>query len=190
MDLHQGGGATTGSYPQEQPSSATPSPSHFQQPRHHTHQHQLYNLLPPPPPPPPQPSYSPTITLPPISTNTNSQYNDQESWPRSRDLHQVYQPQQSNIKRETMGKHIDASSHARNADDPMPSTSDFVKKLYKFVFFSFKYHLLPSLFCIECWKILRFRISSLGDHWVTVSLSKYCRFLPYPLLVTHPFGRI
>ena len=129
MDLHQGGGATTGTYPQEQPSSATPSPSHFQPPRH---QHQLYNL-------PPHPSYSPTITLPPISTNTNSQYNDQESWPRSRVLQQVYQPQQSNIKQETMGKHIDPSSHARSPDDPMPSTSDFVKKLYKFVFFHFKY---------------------------------------------------
>jgi hypothetical protein len=119
MDLHQIGTGLGYAHQEQQPtststpsSSASPSTTHFQQ---HQHQHQLYNLL------PPQPSYSPSIS----------------SWPRSRDQHQQYQPQQSNIKREIMGKHLDTGNGSKSADDSMPSTSDFVKKLYKFVPVSF-----------------------------------------------------
>ena len=141
MDLHQIGtplGIGSGSYAQQEQqeqqqqssttSTSTPSssvsPSTRQHPQHfQQHQHQPYNLL----PPQPHGSYSPSIS----------------SWPRSRDLHQhqqqqhQYQPHQSNIKRETMGKHLDTGNGSKNADDSMPSTSDFVKKLYKFVPVSF-----------------------------------------------------
>jgi hypothetical protein len=136
MDLHQIG-IGLGSYAQQEQqhqssstSTSTPSssvspsttqhPQHFQQ---HQHQHQLYNLI----PLQPNGSYSPT----------NS------SWPHSKDLphqhqqQQQYQPQQSNIKREIMGKHLDTGNGSKNTDDSMPSTSDFVKKLYKFVPVSF-----------------------------------------------------
>ena len=154
MDLHPIG-TGLGSYAQQdqqQQSSATStstpsssvSPSTRQHPQHFQdqHRHQLYNLLPPPPPPPPpNGSYSPTIS----------------SWPSSRDLlhqhqqqqQQQYQPQQSNIKREIMGKHLDAGSGSKNADDSMPSTSDFVKKLYKFVtiFSLFPFILFEYRFC-------------------------------------------
>jgi hypothetical protein len=136
MDLHQiGTGLGSGSYAQQEQqqqssttSTSTPSssvspstrqhPQHFQQ---HHHQHQLYTQ------PLAHGSYSPSIS----------------SWPRSRDLlhqhqqQQQYQPQQSNIKREIMGKHLDTGNGSKNADDSMPSTSDFVKKLYKFVPVSF-----------------------------------------------------
>ena len=142
MDLHQiGTGLGIGSYAQQEQqqqsstltttSTTTPSssvsPSTTQRPQHfqqHQHQHQLYNLL----PPQPHGSYSTSIS----------------SWPHSRDLlhqqqqqQQLYQPQQSSIKREIMGKHLDTGNGSKNADDSMPSTSDFVKKLYKFVPFSF-----------------------------------------------------
>ena len=150
MDLHPIG-TGLGSYAQQdqqQQSSATStstpsssvSPSTRQHPQHFQdqHRHQLYNLL---PPPPPNGSYSPTIS----------------SWPSSRDLlhqhqqqqQQQYQPQQSNIKREIMGKHLDAGSGSKNADDSMPSTSDFVKKLYKFVtiFSLFPFILFEYRFC-------------------------------------------
>ena len=133
MDLHQNGiGATssesittttTGSY-----SQSTPPP-----PQHHIQQHQqLYTLLPA--------SYSSGATLPPISSNsttTHSQYLDRNnedigslSWPPSRDLQLPHHHhQQSDIKRETMSKTADSANPPSN----MPSTSDFVKKLYKFV---------------------------------------------------------
>ena len=136
MDLHQIGtglGIGSGNYAQQEPqqqssttSTSTPSssvsPSTRQHPQHfqHQNQYQLYNIL----PQQPRGSYSPSIS----------------SWPRSRDLlhqhqqqQQQYQPQQSNIKREIMGKHLDTANGSKNADDSMPSTSDFVKKLYKFV---------------------------------------------------------
>ena len=137
MDLHQIG-TGLGSYAQQEQqqqssttSASTPSssvsPSTRQHPQHfpqNQHQHQLYNLL----PPQPHGSYSTSIS----------------SWPHSRDLlhqqqqqQQLYQPQQSSIKREIMGKHLDTGNGSKNADDSMPSTSDFVKKLYKFVPFSF-----------------------------------------------------
>ena len=169
MDLHQiGTGLGTGSYAQQEQqqssttstsTSSSVSPSTTHHPQHiQQHQHQLYNLL----PPQPQASYSPGA-----------------SWPRSRDQ----QHQQSIIKREIMGKHIDTGNPSRTADDSMPSTSDFVKKLYKFVPFSFfslsfssNINFLPIGFlyvCVGCWKILRFRMWYLGDPWVTVSLSKY-----------------
>jgi hypothetical protein len=147
MDLHQiGTGLGTYAHQGQQQSStststpsssASPSTRHFQQ---HQHQHQLYNLL------PPQPSYSPSIS----------------SWPRSREQEQQYQPQQSNIKREIMGKHLDTGNGSKSADDSMPSTSDFVKKLYKFVpvsFFSltsssnvdFVFFFPPDFFmCVGC----------------------------------------
>lgn len=163
MDLHQirtglSTATTTigsSSYPPHLSSTPTPSSSssptarhhihHFQQQQHHQgfphqqhlqQQQQLYNLL-----PPQITSYSPTtITLPPIP-NTNSDRNDEAiasspSWPRSREFQhqphqpQLHQPQSSGVKRETLGK----NTEGRSMDDAMPSTSDFVKKLYKFVF--------------------------------------------------------
>ena len=122
-----------GSYAQQQSSTtstSTPSssvspstrycPQDFQQ---HRHQHQLYNFLPP---------------------QTHSSYSfSVSSLPRSKDfLHQhqqqqQHQRQQSNMKRDIMGKHLDTGNRSKNKDDPMPSTSDFVKKLYKFVHLSF-----------------------------------------------------
>ena len=129
-------------------------------------------------------SYSPTITLPPIPTtnnNINSRYLDRddeeiELWPRSRDQHQrQQQQQQSIIKREIIGKTPDASN-GRNMDDSMPSTSDFVKKLYKFVSFLPLPISMSTPSFVGCWKILRFRMWYLGDHWVTVLLSRYVSF--------------
>ena len=61
----------------------------------------------------------------------------------------------------------------------MPSTSDFVKKLYKFmlvsffILFEYRFFFLSIGFlyvCVGCWKILPFRISYLGDRWVIVLL--------------------
>ena len=178
MDLHQIG-TGLGSYAQHEQqhhssttstskSSSSVSPSTTQHFQPHQHHHHLYNLL------EPQPQV-PTIS----------------SWPRSRDLphqhqqQQIYHPQQSIIKREIMGKHLDAGNGSRNADDSMPSTSDFVKKLYKFVpFSSFSLSFssnIDSFFssivflyvCVGCWKILRFRMLYLGDRWVIVLSSKY-----------------
>ena len=188
MDLHQIG-TGLGNYAQQEQqqssttststSSSSVSPSTTHHPQHF--QHQLYNLL----PPQPQASYSPGA-----------------SWPRSRDLLQQHQPQQSIIKREIMGKHIDTGNPSRTADDSMPSTSDFVKKLYKFVPFSFfslsfssNINFLPIGFlcvCVECWKILRFRMWYLGDPWVIVSLSKYVYFFLslIPSLLIHLSYRI
>jgi hypothetical protein len=184
MDLHQIGtglgiqvGVDSGNYAQQEQqkqssstSSSTPSssvsPSTRRHPQHFQH-HQLYNLL----PTQPNGSYSPTTS----------------SWPRSRDLlhhqQQHYQPQQSNIKLEIMGKHLDTGNGSKNVDDSMPSTSDFVKKLYKFVPVSFFLHLFSSnidfvsflytgfLYVrVGCWKIRHFKMSYLGDRWVIVLL--------------------
>ena len=188
MDLHQIG-TVLGSYAQQEQqqssttSASTPSssvspstrqhPQHFQQ---HQHHHQLHNLL----PPQPHGSYSPSISSWPHSRNLLHQHQQQQ---------QLYQPQQSNIKREIMGKHLDTGNGSKNADDSMPSTSDFVKKLYKFVPFSlvspfilFEYRscfFLPIGFpyvCVGCWKILRFRRLYLGDRRVIVLLSRYVYF--------------
>ena len=189
MDLHQIGtglGIDSGSYAQQEqqqtsttststPSSSVSPSTRQQHPQQHQYQHQLYNLL----PPQPNCSYSPSTS----------------SWPRSKDIlhqhqqQQQYQPQQSNVKREAMGKQVDTGNGSKNADDSMPSTSDFVKKLYKFVpvsffFFSFSSninlffssHRLLYVF-VGCWKILHFRMLYLGDRWVIVLLSKYVCFL-------------
>jgi hypothetical protein len=187
MDLHQIGtglGIPSRQHDQQQQHSSTPtpsssvSPSTRQHPQHFQH-HQLYNLV-------PQAPYSPGIS----------------SWPRSRNLQhqqqqqQLYQPQQSNVKREVMGKHLDSGNGSRNTDDSMPSTSDFVKKLYKFVsFYSFSISFSTKIdfifvftfdffMCVfvGCWKILRFKMLYLGDRWVIVLLSKYvyCYFFLYP----------
>ena len=173
-----------GSYAQQQSSTtstSTPSssvspstrycPQDFQQ---HRHQHQLYNFLPP---------------------QTHSSYSfSVSSLPRSKDfLHQhqqqqQHQRQQSNMKRDIMGKHLDTGNRSKNKDDPMPSTSDFVKKLYKFVhlsFLSLSFSLNIDIFslpigfpyvCVGCWKILRFRRLYLGDRRVIVLLSRYVYF--------------
>ena len=183
MDLHQIGTGVqdigSGNYAQQEQeqqkqssstssstSSSSVSPSTRQHPQHFQ-QHQLYNIL----PPQPNSSYSPIISS--------------ESWPRSRDLQQQqqqqqYQPQQSNIKWEIMGKHLDTSNGSKNVDDSMPSTSDFVKKLYKFmlvsffILFEYRFFFFLSIGflydCVGCWKILPFRISYLGDRWVIVLL--------------------
>ena len=190
MDLHQiGTGLGSGTYAQQvqeqqqqssTTSTSTPSssvsPSTTQHPQHFQQQHQ--NQLQP-------------YNLHPIQPHGSYSL----SWPRSRDLlhqnnqPQQYQPQQSNIKREVMGKHLDTGNASKNMDDSMPSTNDFVKKLYKFVpVFFFPLHslrisisfFLPIGFffyvCVGCWKILPFRMSYLGDRWVIVLLSKYVRF--------------
>ena len=105
------------------------------------------------------------------------------TWPRSRE-----QPQQSNVKRESMGKHLDGS---KSADDSMPSTSDFVKKLYKFVpvsFILFKYRFFLPIRCVGCWRILPFRMLYLGDRWAIVLLSRYSVFLiSYYTILPYPF---
>ena len=47
-----------------------------------------------------------------------------------------------------MGKHLDTGKGSKNVDDSMPSISDFVKKLYKFVLVSF-YALLIGLLYVS-----------------------------------------
>ena len=156
MDLHQIGtglGIGSGNYAQQEQhklssstSSSTPSsslsPSTGQHPQHFQ-QHHLYNLQ----------SNGSSYPAPTIS-----------SWPSSRDLQhqqqqqQQYQPQQSNIKREIMGKQLDTGNGSKNVDDTMPSTSDFVKKLYKFVLASFYFPIGFLYVSVGCWKILPFRI--------------------------------
>ena len=206
MDLHQiGTGLGIGSYAQQEQqqqsstltttSTTTPSssvsPSTTQRPQHfqqHQHQHQLYNLV--PLAPQPHGSYSSSLPVP-RSKDLLHQHQQQQ---------QQYQPQQSNIKREIMGKHLDTSNGSKNEDDSMPSTSDFVKKLYKFVhlsFLSLSFSSNIDIFflsigfpcvCVGCWRILRFKMSYLGDRWGIVLSSKYvCFFLSLIPFYLSPF---
>ena len=193
MDLHQIGtglGIGSGSYAQQEQqqqssttSTPTPSssvsPSTRQHPHHfqrHQHQQQLYNPL----PTQSHGSYSPSIP----------------NWPRSRDLLQQqqqqkqYQPEQSNIKREVMSKHLDTGNGSKNADDSMPSTSDFVKKLYKFVpvclfvfsFIFFEYRFIFSSHQTGFFMILEDPSVQIVVSWGPLSdcfLSKYVCFFLY-----------
>ncbi|KAF8803163.1 hypothetical protein BYT27DRAFT_7196034 [Phlegmacium glaucopus] len=179
---------STASSPSSSPSGRQHIQPFQQQPHQHHHHQQVYNLHPPPPQ-----SYSPIITLPPISNASNSQYLDRNdehigsssSWSRSRELqpqhhqhhhqHHQHQPhqlhlqqhhQQSNIKRESMGKvpeghNGNGSSAGRNMDDSMPSTSDFVKKLYKMLED-------PSFQGVVCW-------GPLGDCFVVKDMNEFTK---------------
>jgi hypothetical protein len=176
------------SYPLQIPSSSNSSANssassrqqfqyHLQQQRLHQQQ-QLYDTL------SGQRCFSdgssPTHTTPPTSASAS----DSASWPPHRN--EVHPSQQSQlfvlrhpehhqqepvaVKCESnMTERVANGSTLRNSDDPMPSTSDFVKKLYKSV--PWPLFVAPKLmYYAGCLRTLHFNPSYVGVHKVIASL--------------------